>query len=149
MRSDISSILTSGQIARLIPTVADSKKEERATSSLLAAFMVVPEFAREVLSAAGAPTGKRSEITCYTEVCFKTADNDRNCRPDGLIVVSSQGKKWGALVESKVGSADLKKEQVEEYLDLARAHGIDAVITVSNQFATTPTHHPLLSPGRS
>ena len=60
-----------GQIARLIPTVADSKKEERATSSLLASFMVVPAFAQDVLSTIGAPTGKRVRVTCYTEVVFK------------------------------------------------------------------------------
>jgi len=134
--------LESGQVARLIPTVADSKREERATSSLLASFMVVPGFAKQVLAAANSPVGKRVKVTCYTEVVFKTK-GERRPRPDGLIVVTNGSTTWTALVEAKIGNADLKQEQVEEYLDVAKALGIDAVITISNQFSTLPTHHPL------
>ena len=77
MDSDLEKILASGQKARLIPTVADSKKEERATSCLLSTFMIVPEFARQVLADAGAPVGKRLHIECYTEVVFKTSDSGK------------------------------------------------------------------------
>ena len=143
MKGEIKDVLSSGQLARLIPTVADSKKEERATSSLLAAFMVVPEFTREILGEAGAPTGRKLDTICYTEVCFKSSSKGTNCRPDGLIVISSHGKKWSALIESKVGNVELKQEQIEEYLDLAKDHGINAVITISNQFAIAPSHHPI------
>jgi len=143
MKAEISDYLASGQLARLIPTVADSKKEERATSSLLASFMVVPLFAREVLSGSGAPVGKRLKITCYTEVTFKSTDKSKKTRPDGLIVIQNGSKIWTALVESKIGNAELTNAQVEEYLELAKQYNINAVITISNQFATTPTHHPL------
>ena len=143
MSSEIISQLISGQLARLIPTVADSKKEERATSTLLASFMVVPSFAMSVLSDAGASIGKRSKITCYTEVVFKSPDKGRGPRPDGLIVINTGSKTWTALIESKIGKSELTNEQVEEYLLLAKQHKINAVITISNQFATTPTHHPL------
>lgn len=143
MGKDIINSLESGQLARLIPTVADSKKEERATSCLLASFMVVPAFAKEVLSEAGASVGKRVRIESYTEVVFKCADNKKKSRPDGLIVMHQGSKTWTALVESKVGSAELTKEQIEEYLDLAKEHDVDAVITISNQFATTPSNHPV------
>ncbi|WP_299979079.1 hypothetical protein [uncultured Pseudoteredinibacter sp.] len=143
MSSEITSILASGQLARLIPTVADSKKEERATSTLLASFMVVPSFATSVLSDAGASIGKRSKITCYTEVVFKSADKGKGPRPDGLVVVANGSKTWTALIESKIGNAELTNDQVEEYLSLAKQYKINAVITISNQFATTPTHHPL------
>lgn len=146
MAKNIESALVSGQLARLIPTVADSKKEERATSSLLASFMVVPGYAISVLSDAGASIGKRSKITCYTEVVFKPDGKGRAPRPDGLIIVNNGSKVWTALIESKIGNAELKNDQVEEYLALAKFHGIDAVITISNQFATTPTHHPLTVP---
>lgn len=143
MTKSIKDSIAFGQIARLIPVVADSKKEERATSSLLASFMVVPAFASEVLSDLGAPMGKRSVIECYTEVCFKSEDKAKLSRPDGLIIVSSGSKTWSALVESKIGNFELRKDQVEEYLDLAKAHGIDAVITISNQYAITSRHHPI------
>ena len=138
----IISLLQAGQIARLIPSVTDSKREERATSSLLATLMVVPAFAHEVLGEVGAPTGKRAKVRCYTEVAFRTKDQ-RKPRPDGLIVVTVGSREWSAFVESKVGTAELKKEQIEEYLNLAKELGIDAVITLSNQFAPLPTHHPL------
>jgi hypothetical protein len=105
--------------------------------------MVVPAFAREVLSNAGAPVGKRLKIVCYTEVTFKTSDKGKKPRPDGLVVISNGPKNWTALVESKIGNSELTKEQVEEYLDLAKQYGINALITISNQFATTPTHHPV------
>lgn len=141
--SEIISKLTSGQLARLIPTVADSKKEERATSSLLASFMVVPSFAMSVLSDAGASIGKRSKVTCYTEVVFKSLDKGKGPRPDGLIMINNGSKVWTALIESKIGNSELTNEQVEEYLSLAKQYKINAVITISNQFATTPTHHPL------
>ena len=143
MSLEITSLLSSGQLARLIPTVADSKKEERATSTLLASFMVVPAFAMTVLSDAGASIGKRSRIKCYTEVVFKSSEKGRGPRPDGLVVINNGSKVWMAIIESKIGNAELTNEQVEEYLSLAKQHKIDAVITISNQFATTPTHHPL------
>ena len=148
MSSEIISQLASGQIARLIPTVADSKKEERATSSLLASFMVVPSFAMSVLSDAGASIGKRSKVTCYTEVVFKSQNKEdgKVPRPDGLIVISSGSKVWSAIIESKIGNAELTNLQVEEYLALAKQFKINAVITISNQFATTPAHHPLTIP---
>lgn len=143
MALEITEKLATGQYARLIPTVADSKKEERATSSLLASFMVVPSFAKEVLADVGAPVGNRIKIVCYTEVTFKNNEKEKKSRPDGLVIITNGKKQWTAIIESKIGNAELTKEQVEEYLDLARTHGINALITISNQFATTPTHHPV------
>jgi len=134
--------IESGQVARLIPTVADSKREERATSSLLAAFMVVPAFAQKVLSATGTPSGTRAKINCYTEIVFKSKGSKRP-RPDGLLIVTMGSRTWSAIIESKIVNAELRRDQLEEYLDLAREVGIDAVITISNQFATLPTHHPV------
>ena len=131
-----------GTKARLIPVVADSKKEERATSALLATFMVVRQFAEEVLAEADAKVGVKARVQCYTEVVFDTKDNSK-IRPDGLVVVTLGKKTWSALIESKVGNAELAKEQVEAYLDLAKEVGADVVVTISNQFATKPTHHPV------
>ena len=95
--SEILSSLTSGQLARLIPVGADSKKEERATSILLASFMVVPALALQILSQAGVSVGKKSKIQCYTEITFKTHENEKKPRPDGLIVIKSKGSE--SLIE--------------------------------------------------
>jgi len=140
---EVQSQLTSGQLARLIPSISDSKKEEKATSIALASFMAVPEFAARVLESIGASVTKRSKIECYTEVVFKDSPVEADKRPDGLIVIKTGNKVWSALVESKIGRSDLQKEQIESYLTLARQLKIDAVITVSNQFAATPKHHPV------
>ncbi len=138
-------ILKSGQRARLIPSISDSKKEERATSSLLATFTVVGGFAERVLRSVGAPISKRASVECYTEVVLATKDQ-KSARPDGLIQVTSRGKTWTALVEAKVGNSQLRQDQIEDYLDRARELKLDAVITLSNQFAPLPTHHPLMLP---
>jgi hypothetical protein len=130
-----------GRPARLFPVLPESKREERATSILLAVFTAVPDLAREILSSAGASIGKRSTVTCFTEVSFK--GSNPKSRPDGLVVVSNSGKEWVALVEAKVGRSDLTTDQVEGYLDIAREQGFDSVITISNQFAALPSHHPL------
>ena len=130
-----------GNQTRLFPVLSESKREEKATSILLSVFKIVPDFAKTVLSEAGAKIGKRSTIRCYTEVSFKGAKP--NARPDGLVIVTNAGKDWIALVETKVGRADLAGEQIEEYLDIAKEQGFDAVITIGNQFAALPTHHPI------
>ncbi len=129
--------------ARLIPTLKPTQKEERAVSILLAGFRVVPDFAQEVLNQIGAPKGSRIKIECFTEVSFPDQDIDKDNRPDGLIVLTRGKTCWSALVEAKIGSNSLEKGQVERYLDLARSLGIDAVITISNQFAVLPTYHPV------
>ncbi|WP_372865516.1 hypothetical protein [Spongiibacter sp.] len=134
--------LKSGERARLIPVLPDSKKEEKATASLLAAFRIIPEFAKSVLSDAGASIGTRAKIDCYTEVVFKH-ECAKGIRPDGLIVVHTGKKEWTALIESKIGNANLSCDQLEKYLTVARALGIDALITISNEYAVLPTHHPV------
>ena len=141
MKSTID-FIKQGAKARLIPVVADSKREERATSVLLATFMIIPDYAEAVLSEAGAKIGKYSDIKCYTEIVFSDKEINQ-CRPDGLIVISRGQKSWSALVESKIGNQELTKDQLECYLDVAKAVGADALITISNQFATLPTHHPV------
>ena len=140
---EIQSQLTSGQLARLIPSISDSKKEEKATSIALAAFMAVPEFAAAVLGGIGVSVSKRTKIECYTEVVFKQAAKEGDRRPDGLIVVKTGSRVWTALVESKIGRAELQKDQIESYLTLAKQLKIDALITFSNQFAPSPSHHPV------
>lgn len=141
--ADTSELIKSGEPSRLIPVVADTSKEERAVSSLLAAFSVVPSLAHSMLQDVGGPTNQRATIRCFSQVVFKNALPETKLRPDGFIEVDSGRKIWRALVEAKIGGADLTVDQIEAYLDLARELGIDALITISNQFSTLPTHHPV------
>ena len=53
--------------------------------------------------------------------------------PDGAIVCRRGQKTWTCLVEVKTGSAPLKDDQVNAYLDIAKAQQFDGVITISTQ----------------
>lgn len=126
--------------ARLIPTSGINGAEEqerRATSALLAVVAAVREFGRGLLKPLGAPTGT---IETYIEVPF--ALGDKKLYPDGLIRVSRGSRSWTALVEVKTGSNQLAVEQLENYLDIARNEGFDAVITISNEIPAVAGQHP-------
>lgn len=134
--------LSQGEKARLIPSVADTSRECRITSILLATMMSVEEFGKSIIGTLGMRVGKTSKIQCFTEVVFK-GDGQSKIRPDGLIIIKTGNKTWSAIVESKIAKAELSKEQVEAYLDIAKQHNIDAVITISNLSVADPSHHPL------
>lgn len=128
--------------ARLIPTTGiggSDEQEKRATSSLLAVMHAVPEFGRALLIHTGAPAGR---ITTFTEVQMKAADGSVQI-PDGAIVVERGKVRWCGLVEVKTGGMPLKVDQVNRYLDLARADGFDAVITISNDITSSPSVSPI------
>ena len=134
--------------ARLIPTAGirnELERERRASSCLLAVMHGVPEFAHSLLKELGAP--KSSVIETYAEVRFKDAAG-KVVIPDGAIVCRRAGKAWTCLVEVKTGTNDLKDDQVAAYLDLARDHGFDGVLTISNQITATSTESPVAVDGR-
>lgn len=140
--------LARGERARLFPVLADTSKEGRSTSILLSCLAHVREFGESMLGSAGQRVGKRARLDAYTEIAFPS-QRAKNHRPDGLIVISVGSREWRAFVETKVGNSELGEEQICAYLDLAKAHGIDAVITVSNQFTSAPDHHPIKVPARA
>lgn len=139
--------LEKGEPARLFPIASETSKEARACAALLSTFMAVPDFPKDLLAQLGAPATQRAQIFCFTEPVFK-GQTDKKLRPDGLIVVLRGGTVWRALVEAKVGKAELRPEQLEAYLRLAREQGCDALITISNQFTSRPDVHPVAVNGQ-
>jgi hypothetical protein len=128
-------------IARLIPTTNASgveAQERNAASTLLAVMANVKEFGRVLLKGLGATAGT---IRTYTETPFHLGS--QKVRPDGLIAVSRGDKTWVALVETKVAGATLSQEQIHNYLDIAREHGYDAVLSISNQYVTSSRDYPI------
>lgn len=126
--------------ARLIPTSGingATEQERRATSALLAVLGVVPDFAKALLSNLGAPSGN---VTTFIEVPFELGES--RIYPDGLIRVRRGARVWTALVEVKTGKNQLETQQLENYLDIARAEGYDSLITISNEIPPTPGQHP-------
>lgn len=133
--------------ARLIPTVGikgQQEQERRATSALLAVMSAVPEFSQGVLKQVGAPKGR---VSTYVEVQLKDAQGGKHI-PDGVIIVERGKSVWRALVEVKTGVGELTTEQVTRYMDMAREHGFDSVVTISNRITATPTHLPFDVDGR-
>lgn len=136
--------LQQGDDARLIPVVKDSNTETRLLSPVLAAMVIVPEFARTLLNPIGARVGKTTKIRTLTEVVFSNDEAQPINRPDGLVILSTGKREFSLLIEAKAKNATLKQNQVEAYLKLARAQGINAVLTISNDFSANPTHSPVL-----
>lgn len=135
--------VVSGDVARLIPTYSETQKEGRSTSALLAVLMAVPAFAKRLLDPVGVSVGKTSRLGCFTEVVFKNQPKNSGDRPDGLIISETGKRQWRAIIEAKVGNAQLDAKQLQSYLLIAKENDIDALITISNQFAALPTHHPI------
>lgn len=136
-------ILAQGEPARLFPVLSETSKEGRTTSILLACMAKIDELGRDLLDSAGQRVGARAKLDTYTEIVLAKDQSERRDRPDGLILLSVGSRRWTALVEAKIGNAELEPDQVERYRHLARDNGLDCVITISNQFATTPSNHPL------
>jgi hypothetical protein len=56
--------------------------------------------------------------------------------------VSRRSRVWIALVEVKTGRNELEAEQLENYLEVARRHGLQALLTISNQTPVADGVHP-------
>ena len=141
-------ILRDAPRARLIPTFAEHRKEQRTVSVLLAALSAVPSFAKQLLSCCEARVGKTSELRTYTEIEFSSDDGTRKERPDGVLSLRTRGTQWSALIEAKIDKAEIDAEQIQRYAVIARTYGIDTVITLSNQLVPLPTHLPYAVPRR-
>jgi hypothetical protein len=121
------------------------EQEARATSALLSVLGAVDEFGRTILRRRfGAPAGR---IETFIEVPIKMR-NGKPVRPDGAIRIRRGKKTWTALVEVKTGTSQLDPEQVEKYVDAAREHGFDAVVTISNQIMPATGDHPVKISGK-
>lgn len=114
------------------------EQEKRATSALLAVMMGVRPMGRGICARMGAPVGS---IETYLEVPFPRGEGV--VIPDGVVRVARGTRIWTGLLETKTGNGQLRREQVENYLDVARHQGFDAVITLSNEIAPAVGEHPV------
>ena len=129
------------QPARLFPVAGigmGEEQERRATSSLLAVMSLVRDFGRALIVPLGAPAGL---LETFVEVPF--GHDDKAFRPDGVIRVTRGQKVWTALVEVKTSAGELQQSQIDAYVDIARAKGLDAVLTISNHVPGNADEHPV------
>lgn len=135
-------ILKHGVPTRLFPVVPESCKEQKSLSILLATMVSVRPYAERILSPLGVKLGKRTTLNCFTEVTLTNEIKGMKDRPDALIVVETGRSSWSALVEAKVGKHTIESDQLERYIELARANNIDAIITITNELTPAPTINP-------
>ncbi|MAB25150.1 MULTISPECIES: hypothetical protein [Pseudomonas] len=135
------------EVARLIPVVADTNREQRAASIFLAALRGVYEFRQVMFASLGHRVSARARMGAWTEVALECdLDIPKKDRPDGLVQLVTGSKQWAALIEAKIGSNEVGEEQLKRYLLQAKKNKIDAVITITNQFVALPNHHPVKIP---
>ena len=149
MSEKLPKYLIQGEQARLFPVLSTTSKEGRTTSIVLACLAKIDEFGATLMQSVGQRVGITTKISTFTEVVLKICPQNSKIRPDGLIVLKTGRREWRALVEAKLGSTKLEPSQIEKYRQLAKDNGIDCVITISNQFATTPNTHPLEAVNKS
>ncbi|MGR3493241.1 MAG: hypothetical protein ACU0DW_14375 [Shimia sp.] len=141
--ADLPTYITRGEPARLFPVLATTSKEGRTTSIVLACMTQIKEFGDHLLLSIGQRLGSTMQIEAWTEVEPAGTKDLGKDRPDGLIMYKRRGGSYSALIETKIGSNELNVEQIERYRDAAARAGIDCVITISNQFTSSPELHPV------
>lgn len=139
---DFPEMLKQGERARLFPVLADTSREGRIASIFLALLPKVPTLSEVVFDSVGQRIGKRTQIETFTEVVLNDASITKN-RPDGLVVIRNGKTTWTALIEAKIGRSEIDFDQVTRYIEAAKINGIDAVITISNQFVARADISPL------
>jgi hypothetical protein len=104
-------------------------------------IQAVRPLGRAITARAGDPAGP---IETYLEVPFQLGE--QRFIPDAVVRISRGNRIWTALIEVKTGDADLRREQVEAYLRIAKREKFDAVLTISNEITSDADIHPLRSP---
>ncbi len=126
------------QIARLIPFYKPGD-EMALTSIFLSAIRLVSEFRAQIFKAISLSRSKYLRV--YTEVEFVLFDR---LRVDGMILVLRGNKIVDALLlEVKNKNIELKQDQIQSYIGIAKAYGIPNMLTISNQFVSFPTQSPI------
>tara|TARA_B110000971_G_C19995400_1_gene494030 strand:- start:240 stop:1607 length:1368 start_codon:yes stop_codon:yes gene_type:complete len=126
---------------RLIPVLKAGKDEMALTSIFLSSIKLIKEFRDNIFKEIKFPKG--GKCFYYTEVSFPDS-NFKGSRIDGLIINVSSGKIRDAVFfEMKSGIDNLKRDQIESYINLSKEFGVDKLVTISNQFVSDPKESPL------
>ncbi|MGW6659017.1 TerD family protein [Rhodococcus sp. NPDC055024] len=118
------------QRARLFSVIGvgtGEEQERRTTSALVSTMQAVPLFARAVSSRVGAPAGS---FEGYVEVPYVKGES--RVIPDAVWRIARGSRLWTGLLEAKTGAGTHTREQLENYLDVAKKNKYDVVISLSN-----------------
>lgn len=124
---------------RLIPLF--KQPERRLLSVFMSLLEICPTVRGYFLSKCGYGSGKTCKLTSRMEVSF-ASPKLAGVRPDGLLVCQRGKSNWSAFIEAKAEASPIRSEQIQDYAQLASVLDVDAVITISNEFATTAEQLP-------
>ncbi|RUM92810.1 MAG: hypothetical protein DSZ27_02165 [Thiomicrospira sp.] len=138
--------------ARLFPT-GNTELENQTTSIFLASLAAVKEYREELLLDIGVNKIRNKNINVHVFAEVQKDNKKAECRPDGLLVVTS-GKnnpliEWIAFIESKVGNQRLNQAQVDQYVEFGKEIGVDNIITISNYMVTSASDSPFTTRKRN
>ncbi|GLQ24050.1 hypothetical protein GCM10007853_19240 [Algimonas ampicilliniresistens] len=130
-----------GQEPTLFPMMK-AGSEDAATSIFFAVIGLVHPYRDRLLRSVGKSAYKNgNDYTCVLRPSIGGRLSDKDI-PDAKIILD-QKTRWEALVEVKIGSADLDQPQLGRYLNRAIEQKVDALITVSNEMCADPAMPPL------
>ena len=124
--------------ARLIPALKTGD-EMALTSIFLSTLKLVKEFRDSIFKEI--KLSRNGRLYFYTEVCFPKIDKSRI---DGLILVTKKDIiTEAAFVEVKSKRDEIEELQIKKYIDIAKKLKVGTLVTISNQFVSSPEQSPL------
>jgi hypothetical protein len=126
------------QPTRLIPALKTGD-EMALTSIFLSGIRLVKEYRDSIFKEL--KISRSGKIYYYTEAAFPEL---KKARIDGLILVVIKGVITDAIFfEMKSKNNGIDKEQIEDYLEIAKTLGVNKLVTVSNEFVADSSHSPI------
>ena len=120
------------------------KTERRLLSVFMGALYLVPEYRGAFYKLLNYTSGKTCSHQCLMEPQYKTPKYP-NTRPDGLVVCTRGQSVWSVFFEAKTDKP-IRPTQMQEQADLAQILEVDAVVSISNEFAREPKELPYALP---
>lgn len=124
---------------QLIPSF--KKTERRLLSVFMSALNIISDFRNEIFKLTGFNSGKSSKISSHMEPNYSHRSLPQ-VRPDGLIICSRGTQVWSAFIEAKAEQKEIHTEQMQAYTLMASKLNVNAVISISNTYTSTPTDLP-------
>lgn len=136
-KSNFSEVFTEKNPSTIFPVVSDIRYEARLVSIFLSVLIRIDPLTKAMFKTCNFNVWKQAKWTALTEVAFAS---DSSNKIDGYVSASKRNDKWSALIEAKVRTKLQEGDQIERYMKVAKDNKIDAMITISNQLVTRPTH---------
>lgn len=135
----IAELNSTNNTPKLIPTFKQT--ERKLLSVFMSVLEMIPEFRGAFLSRCGFNSGKTSYYESYMEPSYRSSKYE-SVRPDGLIFCRRGENYWTAFIEAKSEKSSIRSDQIQDYILLASQLDVQNIISISNDFANSPTELP-------